>query len=113
MQNVASYETAEAFLRMVDRFQRHAAAHGCSAEGNPSGGNMYRGLYNIALKSLGAAMKRTLALALTLTLTREDDVAELDEVDRVVVVLVEGAEELARLSVRVRVRVRVRLRLRG
>ena len=37
---------------------RHAAAHGCSAEGNPSGGNMYRGLYNIALKSLGAAMKR-------------------------------------------------------
>ena len=27
LQNVASYETAEAFLRMVDRFQRHAAAH--------------------------------------------------------------------------------------
>ena len=54
-QNVKDYETAEAFLSLVARFQRHAAAHNCSAEGNPSGGNMYRGLYNIALKSLGAA----------------------------------------------------------
>ena len=27
LQNVAKYETAEAFLSMVDRFQRHAAAH--------------------------------------------------------------------------------------
>ncbi|MDE0208070.1 MAG: UxaA family hydrolase, partial [Candidatus Tectomicrobia bacterium] len=27
-------------------------------EGNPTGGNMFRGLYNIVLKSLGAAMKR-------------------------------------------------------
>ena len=29
-----------------------------TAEGNPSGGNKYRGLYNIVLKSIGAAMKR-------------------------------------------------------
>jgi len=58
LQNVKDYATAERFLAFVARFQRHAAAHNCSAEGNPSGGNMYRGLYNIALKSLGAAMKR-------------------------------------------------------
>ncbi len=54
---------------------KYAANHGHSAEGNPSGGNKYRGLfaslfithtqltillglYNIALKSLGAAMKK-------------------------------------------------------
>ena len=35
-----------------------AERHGASAEGNPSGGNNYRGLYNIALKSLGAARKK-------------------------------------------------------
>jgi altronate dehydratase len=32
--------------------------HGHSAEGNPSGGNKFRGLYNIALKSIGAARKK-------------------------------------------------------
>ncbi|KAL3906067.1 MAG: hypothetical protein SGPRY_010687 [Prymnesium sp.] len=47
-----------AFFAVVDRFRNYAEAHGASAEGNPSGGNVYRGLYNIALKSLGAAMKR-------------------------------------------------------
>ena len=35
-----------------------AETHGATAEGNPSAGNLQRGLYNIALKSLGAAMKR-------------------------------------------------------
>jgi altronate dehydratase len=29
-----------------------------SAESNPSGGNNFRGLYNIGLKSLGAAKKK-------------------------------------------------------
>ena len=52
------YPTARRFLHLVSRFQGYAHGHGASAEGNPSGGNMYRGLYNIALKSLGAAMKR-------------------------------------------------------
>ncbi|MCS6827584.1 MAG: UxaA family hydrolase, partial [Caldilinea sp.] len=33
-------------------------AHGTSAEGNPSDGNKLRGLYNITLKSIGAAMKK-------------------------------------------------------
>ena len=51
--SVRDYDTAAAFLRMVERFEGYAAAHGTSAEGNPSGGNIYRGLYNIALKSLG------------------------------------------------------------
>ncbi|MFI5400261.1 MAG: UxaA family hydrolase, partial [SAR324 cluster bacterium] len=32
--------------------------HGHSAEGNPSGGNNFRGLYNIAIKSIGAARKK-------------------------------------------------------
>ncbi len=31
---------------------------GASADGNPSGGNKFRGLYNIYLKSLGASTKR-------------------------------------------------------
>ena len=43
---------------MVERFKAYAARFGYSAEGNPSGGNNYRGLYNIVIKSLGAAKKR-------------------------------------------------------
>ncbi|MFK7802418.1 MAG: UxaA family hydrolase [Anaerolineae bacterium] len=50
--------TAERFLATVERFKEWAQRHGHSAEGNPSGGNRYRGLYNIYLKSLGAATKR-------------------------------------------------------
>lgn len=48
----------EQFLGMVQRYHDYARRHGHSAEGNPSGGNKFRGLYNIALKSLGAAMKK-------------------------------------------------------
>lgn len=55
---VRDADTARTFLRMVERFKERAAWHGTSAEGNPSGGNKYRGLYNIVLKSIGAAMKR-------------------------------------------------------
>lgn len=51
-------ETAQAFLAMVERFKEWVGWHGQTAEGNPSGGNKYRGLYNIYLKSLGAAAKR-------------------------------------------------------
>ena len=32
--------------------------HGHTAEDNPSGGNNYRGLYNISIKSIGAARRR-------------------------------------------------------
>lgn len=48
----------EQFLEIQTRFKRHVAKFGHSAEGNPSGGNMYRGLYNITLKSIGAARKK-------------------------------------------------------
>jgi altronate dehydratase len=58
LNNVRNLETAQAFLAMMEGFEKHVAAHGSSFEGNPSGGNKYRGLYNIALKSLGAATKR-------------------------------------------------------
>lgn len=58
MDSVRDRETAERFLQVVDRFQRWAERHGHSAKGNPSGGNLYRGLYNIYLKSIGAATKR-------------------------------------------------------
>jgi altronate dehydratase len=56
--NVASEAVARRFAAMIDRFKARANAYGHSAEGNPSGGNRFRGLYNITLKSLGAAMKR-------------------------------------------------------
>jgi altronate dehydratase len=50
--------TAKKFLDTVEWYKTYAGNHGHSAEGNPSGGNKFRGLYNIALKSLGAAMKK-------------------------------------------------------
>eukprot|EP00746_Dinoflagellata_sp_MGD_P011393 gnl/MRDRNA2_/MRDRNA2_123868_c0_seq1.p1 gnl/MRDRNA2_/MRDRNA2_123868_c0~~gnl/MRDRNA2_/MRDRNA2_123868_c0_seq1.p1 ORF type:complete len:1033 (-),score=192.30 gnl/MRDRNA2_/MRDRNA2_123868_c0_seq1:45-3143(-) len=58
MSNVRDEETAKGFVQLVDRFKAYAGRHGHSAEGNPSGGNKLRGLYNIALKSLGAAVKK-------------------------------------------------------
>ncbi len=58
LQKVRDAATAERFLEMAARFQERAAWHGHSAHGNPTGGNKYRGLYNIYLKSLGAAAKR-------------------------------------------------------
>ncbi len=58
LQNVRDEDTARRFLHFVHRFKEYLAWHGVTPESNPSGGNRYRGLYNIALKSLGAAMKR-------------------------------------------------------
>ncbi len=58
LQKVRSVEVAHQFLACVERFKERAAWHGETAEGNPSGGNIYRGLYNIVLKSIGAAAKR-------------------------------------------------------
>jgi altronate dehydratase len=57
LQNVRDLETAQQFLHMIARFQERVAWHGASAEGNPSGGNKFGGLYNIVLKSIGAAAK--------------------------------------------------------
>ena len=58
LDRVRDSATALRFLEMVRRFEERVAWHGQSAEANPSGGNKYRGLYNIVLKSIGAAMKR-------------------------------------------------------
>ncbi|NKB65927.1 MAG: altronate hydrolase [Candidatus Latescibacteria bacterium] len=58
LRNVKDVETARTFLHMVERFKERVSWHGASAEGNPSGGNKFRGLYNIVLKSIGAARKR-------------------------------------------------------
>ena len=58
LQNARDLPTARAFLDFVAQFKERLAWHGQTAEGNPSGGNKLRGLYNIALKSIGAGMKR-------------------------------------------------------
>jgi altronate dehydratase len=58
LDKVETIETARKFLTTVERFKAWVGWHGQTAEGNPSGGNKYRGLYNIYLKSLGAAAKR-------------------------------------------------------
>ena len=58
LQNARDLPTARKFLNTIERFKERAAWHGHSTEANPSGGNNFRGLYNIAIKSIGAAMKR-------------------------------------------------------
>ena len=58
LDKVRDAATAKRFLAFIDRFKERVGWHGHTADGNPSGGNKYRGLYNIYLKSLGAATKR-------------------------------------------------------
>ncbi|QDY44375.1 UxaA family hydrolase [Candidatus Pantoea soli] len=58
LQRVASQQLFDRWLAVQQRFKDYAAAHGHTAEGNVSGGNLYRGLYNITLKSIGAARKK-------------------------------------------------------
>jgi altronate dehydratase len=58
LNNVKDLETARRFLSTVERFKERVSWHGHTAEDNPSGGNNYRGLYNISIKSIGAAMKK-------------------------------------------------------
>ncbi|HET7357622.1 MAG TPA: UxaA family hydrolase [Nocardioidaceae bacterium] len=64
LENVASVEVARRFVGCVESFKERVGWHGHTAEGNPSGGNVYRGLYNIVLKSVGAARKRDRRLRL-------------------------------------------------
>lgn len=56
--NVRSLAAAQQFLAVQARFKAQVGAYGVSVEGNISAGNRYRGLYNITLKSIGAARKR-------------------------------------------------------
>jgi altronate dehydratase len=58
LENVRDLETAKRFLSLVERFKERVSWHGHTAEDNPSGGNNFRGLYNISIKSIGAAMKK-------------------------------------------------------
>lgn len=64
LENVRSKEVALRFQQAVESFKERVSWHGHTAEGNPSGGNIYRGLYNIVLKSVGAARKRDRAMRL-------------------------------------------------
>lgn len=58
LDNVRDLDTAKFFLRAIENFRELAGRHGHTPEGNPSGGNRYRGLYNIVVKSIGAALKK-------------------------------------------------------
>ena len=58
LKNVRSLDTARAFIDRIERFREKLAWHGLTPESNPSAGNRFRGLYNIALKSLGAVHKK-------------------------------------------------------
>jgi altronate dehydratase len=58
LKNIRDLATAQRFLSTVERFKERVSWHGQTAEDNPSGGNNYRGLYNISIKSIGAAMKK-------------------------------------------------------
>lgn len=61
---VADGSVAGKFLEKQNNFKNYAERHHQTAEGNVSGGNLYRGLYNITLKSLGAGRKKDPATAL-------------------------------------------------
>ncbi|MFT5127567.1 MAG: altronate dehydratase [Rhodothermales bacterium] len=56
--NVRTPQVAAHFLRIMARFKNWADWHGQSVASNPSVGNVRRGLYNITVKSIGAAMKK-------------------------------------------------------
>jgi altronate dehydratase len=58
LENTRSLDVAERFLDKIAVFRERLGWHGHTAEGNPSGGNLFRGLYNISLKSIGAARKK-------------------------------------------------------
>lgn len=64
LQKIRDEATGRAFLEKLSSFQEWAGWHGHSAAGNPSGGNLYRGLYNITIKSIGAARKKDPAVRL-------------------------------------------------
>ncbi len=58
LKNVRDLATARAFLGKIEAFKERLSWHGVTPESNPSGGNKFRGLYNISLKSLGAVHKK-------------------------------------------------------
>ncbi len=73
---VSNLQTAERFLEFVESFKQKMSWHGHSPESNPSGGNRYRGLYNISIKSLGAAMKKNLHVRLDFSIDYSEPMTE-------------------------------------
>jgi altronate dehydratase len=58
LSNVKDLPTARSLLTKIEGFKQRLGWHGVTPESNPSAGNKLRGLYNIVLKSLGAAHKK-------------------------------------------------------
>ena len=58
LSKVRDLATARKFLHTLATFEEKLNWHGESGQTNPSGGNIFRGLYNIAIKSIGAARKK-------------------------------------------------------
>jgi altronate dehydratase len=58
LRRVRDLATAKAVLGCIERFRERLRWHGITPESNPSAGNRFRGLYNIAIKSLGAVHKK-------------------------------------------------------
>jgi altronate dehydratase len=58
LRNTRNIDVARGVLRHIETFKERLSWHGVTPEGNPSGGNKLRGLYNITLKSLGAVHKK-------------------------------------------------------
>lgn len=58
LSSIAEPGIADRFLSMLERFKTYLGWHGGKVDKNPSEGNLLGGLYNITLKSLGAAVKR-------------------------------------------------------
>ena len=57
LKNVKDMVIARRFLEMLEKYKEFSSWHGNSVEDNTTGGNKLRGLYNIYLKSIGAANK--------------------------------------------------------
>ncbi|MDP6449698.1 MAG: UxaA family hydrolase [Lentisphaeria bacterium] len=76
LSNVRDHQTARKYLEYIEEFRALASWHGQSAEGNPSGGNRLRGLYNIIVKSIGAARKKTPDMRLDYSVDYADLMAE-------------------------------------
>ena len=56
--NTRDVATARRFLEKIATFDERVRWHGHGAQDNPTAGNALRGLYNIAIKSIGAARKK-------------------------------------------------------
>ncbi len=77
--NVRDRATARVFSDKLDAFRARLSWHGLTAESNPSAGNRFRGLYNIALKSLGAVHKKDPRTRLDHVIAYAEPLAEIPE----------------------------------